>query len=350
MKKIMGIFLAIIVLFGLISCDTSDSVTSSVEMQSNENSVVTTSSRIDLPDGDLDISSFMSLVEGVWVNMESVQSGNDGMVSYDFLWLGDESFVLGTYPGGTGRVPTIAEVCKSGSKYTINLHYPEEEYFGDVYVEEWKTISMNLIDDRMTFVGGSETWTYIGKYSYEEIATRLQNTSQKPSTYSQGKFTSSEYYSAFWGLRYEVPYEMTAWPRIVEAQNEAAKGRSEDICEMDVSNENNDNSVGMVTYKRNGEKTLKGQSRAIVEEYINNVLDGAKFIGYSATSSMSDPYCYDFLGEEYLLYEVNLTVNGRTGINHMMFRTKEDRLLLIHATTYTGSVGLEDLLASFSKY
>lgn len=111
----------------------------------------------------MSVAQFNEMVEGVWVDYDSLcYDGGQGV--FRFCQFRDGQFCYAAYPGGISRTGTVVELMHdTNGGYIVTLLYPEEEYLGDYYQEEYikMVVTLNGTDLTLNSDPGI-VWTWTG--------------------------------------------------------------------------------------------------------------------------------------------------------------------------------------------
>lgn len=128
------------------------------------------------------ISDF-SMLEGVWVNMDTTTS-----ISFDAYVIGSNTIQFITYPGEAGREGHIENITQSNEDiYCFDLIYYEEDYYGEILPEEKWQVSLKYDETNSTISFDSDNfesvWTLKGS-SIEDANTNVFSTTTEQNTTS----------------------------------------------------------------------------------------------------------------------------------------------------------------------
>ena len=117
------------------------------------------------------VSEFLDMAGGIWVDLASSSSfGEDAM--FAFCGIEDGGIYTASYPGGGSRTGKIVKVdLQDNKRYVVTLYYPEEEWMGDFYKEEYVDCELIIDANTLVFADFPETvYTFMGK-TFEEART-----------------------------------------------------------------------------------------------------------------------------------------------------------------------------------
>ena len=112
----------------------------------------------------MDVDTFNQMMEGVWVDLSSVED----------LWEDDHSFALcqfidgqmwfAYYPGDGSRFGTVTNVVEApDGTFQVTFWYQEEVFFDEYYEEEYITYTMELYDTQLVYRDNPDiVWTWMG--------------------------------------------------------------------------------------------------------------------------------------------------------------------------------------------
>lgn len=126
----------------------------------------------------IDTTTFLNSKKGYWVD-KTTCSSNDGQASFFYFYIGESVYSAG-HPGGPSRSGDLFKVKQSNeNEYTITLHYPAEEYFGDFYEEEFS-------EDKIVFNGNEFYFVDYPKYTYTYMGLDFEDVKHNVNEYCLG--------------------------------------------------------------------------------------------------------------------------------------------------------------------
>lgn len=182
----------------------------------------------------------------------------------------------------------------------------------------------------------------------------LPTTANNINPYQQGTFTSTLYYSEWLNLYLKIPSNMAAAdPEAIKLYNEAGSG--DEIVEMHVYQNNKEQSPAVqITVAKNASGQTLSQFCNDSNRSIDNALTNLGN-GIEVHRIWKDPITYSFLGESYLLYEMNTktylnSTLKREGTSWYLYREKGDCFITIYCSAHECDVKVEEILEIFSTY
>lgn len=112
------------------------------------------------------LTAFLNMAGGIWIDLTTCRSltPEEDDVLFSFCGIEEGNLYFAVYPGGGDRIGEIVNVIKKENfKYILTLFYPEEEWMGDYYEEEYITCGLIFDGNSFFFENYPEIiYTYMG--------------------------------------------------------------------------------------------------------------------------------------------------------------------------------------------
>lgn len=115
---------------------------------------------------NLDTNKFFDIANGIWVDLTSCSSLDKDMSSFLFVGI-ENSYIYSGYTysemGPTGEITSVSVF--EHFNYLLTVYYPESDYFGEHYEEQYVDITIRIIDGKLYFGTDdfNSPYTYMGK-------------------------------------------------------------------------------------------------------------------------------------------------------------------------------------------
>lgn len=112
----------------------------------------------------MDVDTFNQMMEGVWVDLSSVEDLWDDDHSFSLCQFIDGQMWFAYYPGDGSRFGTVTNVVEAADgTFQVTFWYQEEVFFDEYYEEEYITYTMELYDTQLVYRDNPDVvWTWMG--------------------------------------------------------------------------------------------------------------------------------------------------------------------------------------------